>query len=112
VLVPFGRFGSVPPRPNFDLKRALARRQARERNESFILPLQGPKVHPEDSPVSNYTEWEWCSSDDATKKTSDVKDDRSSARKSRREDQAEIYRQSLGRMSRGGQLGQHLDEDE
>jgi hypothetical protein len=65
------------------------------------------KAHPDDSPISNYTDWEWHSSENEV-----IPSARSTARKNRREERAERYRESLGRMSRGGQLGIHVDADD
>lgn len=106
ILLPFSRFGPPAPRPGFDLEAALARRQAKERNEGIWSRLHTSKAHPDDSSITPYTDWEWSKSEADLDKAAT----RSSARKSRRDDNVESeWRNQLSRMSRGGQLGRDAD---
>ena len=70
VLWPPWRFGSLPGRPNFDLTRALAQREAKERNVALGSGRFGSKAaHPDDSPISPYMDWEWSTDEAVVKKS-------------------------------------------
>lgn len=106
ILLPFSRFGPPAPRPGFDLEAALARRKAKEQNESVWSRLHSSKAHPDDSSITPYTDWEWSKSEGDLNKAAT----RSSARKNRRDESVETeWRERLSRISRGGQLGRDAD---
>jgi len=111
VIWPFSRVGQIPPRPNFDLAKALSRRRAKEKNEGYLSNLMSKRAHPDDSKISPYSEWEWSTtaivvkgSDKKNQRAEDLP--RSKYKKSQRDDDIEtIWRDRWNQMSRGGQLG-------
>ena len=129
ILHPISQFGPVPGRPNFDAVRANEMRHARHRNENPIsIDMQTRRAHPDDSAVSPYSDWEWvvntrtsernqASAEEEEEEGGRSSPHRSSNRasrngKSRRDDDFEtIWRDQLNRLSRGGQLGHHQDND-
>jgi hypothetical protein len=114
VLWPFSRFGTLPPRPNFDLEKALFCRRVKAQNESYWTNLKFKRAHPDDSTISPYSDDSEWSSDSSRK--GDVKRvgkgeekslQKDKSRKSQRGDESveTARREVWNRMSRGGQMG-------
>lgn len=122
VLWPPSRFGRLPPRPHFDLDKALSRRRAKEQNEGYWLNLISKRAHPEDSTISPYSDWEWNTT--ASVKGNSQRDVEEETRrpagrvsKSQKVDgdddgRLALWRDRWNQMSRGGQLGRDARREE